>query len=166
MTITIDIAVESSSWAAMPDLDALVRRSIDTAAQALTPAVPDGAEVSILFGDDAAIRRLNKDWRGKDAATNVLSFPSGQPAGFAGPRLLGDIAVAFETTEREARADNKPLSDHVAHLLVHGFLHLLDHDHEAEAEAEAMEALETRILARLGISDPYAGSELEEATLR
>ena len=165
MTVAVDIAVESPSWSALPGLDDLVRRCID-AAEALVPALPEGTEVSVLFGNDAAIRQLNKDWRGKDAATNVLSFPSGQPADFKGPRLLGDIAVAFETTQREALADDKPLADHVAHLLVHGFLHLLDHDHEDEAEALAMEALETRILARLGIPDPYAGSELEEATLR
>ncbi len=166
MTVAVDIAVESPSWSALPGLDDLVRRCVDAAAEALPTALPEGTEVSVLFGNDAAIRQLNKDWRGKDAATNVLSFPSGQPAGSRGPRLLGDIAVAFETTRREALADNKPLPDHVAHLLVHGFLHLLDHDHEEEAEAVAMEALETRILARLGIPDPYAGSEPEEVTRR
>jgi len=166
MTLDIDIAIESPSWAAVADLEALVRRSVDAAAETVALDAPEGSELSVLFCDDAMIRQLNKDWRGKDKATNVLSFPALQPEGTDGPRLLGDIALAFETTQREAAAEGKPLEEHVAHLLVHGFLHLLDHDHETTAEAEAMEQLETRILARLGIADPYAGSDPVEATLQ
>jgi probable rRNA maturation factor len=166
MTLDIDIAVESPDWSVLAELGALVRRSIDTAVETIALEGSEGAELSVLFCDDAMIRQLNKDWRGKDKATNVLSFPAMQSEGVEGPRLLGDIAIAFETVRREAEADDKPLADHVAHLLVHGFLHLLDHDHEDAAEAEAMEQLETRILARLGIADPYAGSDPVEATLQ
>ncbi|WP_131118535.1 rRNA maturation RNase YbeY [Lichenihabitans psoromatis] len=162
MTIEIDIAIDSPGWSVLPDLDAIVRRSIDGAAAAVDLDAPQGAEVSILFCDDAAIQVLNREWRQKDKPTNVLSFPAAQPEGIDGPELLGDIAVALETTRREAEQDGKTLSDHVSHLLVHGFLHLIDYDHETADEAEAMEQLETRILANLGIGDPYAGTEVDE----
>ena len=159
MALEIDIAVESDGWSTVADLDGLARRSLTEAAAMAREAVPAGTEVSVLFCDDAAIRRLNRDWRGIDKPTNVLSFPAGAPIATGGPRLLGDIAVAFETTRREALEEDKSIEAHLAHLLVHGFLHLLDHDHGTNAEAAAMEALETRILARLGVADPYAGSE-------
>lgn len=156
MSLAVDIAVEADGWAAVPELAALVERTL---AAAFAEAGPGGdAEVSLLFCDDAAIRRLNADWRGQDKATNVLSFPAGGGA-MPGVRLLGDIAVAWETTRREALAEGKPLQAHLAHLLVHGLLHLLGHDHETDREADAMEQLERRILERLGIADPYAGSD-------
>ena len=114
-------------------------------------------ELAIVLTDDAAIRTLNRDWRGKDAPTNVLSFPAAAPsaprAGDA--RLLGDIVIAYETTAREAVAEGKPFAHHLAHLAVHGFLHLLGYDHETDAEAEAMEALEIAVLRRLGVPNPY-----------
>ena len=110
---------------------------------------PD-SELSILFTDDAHIRRLNAAYRGKDKPTNVLSFPQ------AGGPLLGDVILASETVAKEAVLAQKPLKDHIAHLVVHGFLHLLGYDHEADEEAEAMEALERAALKRLGIEDPYA----------
>ncbi len=156
MSLAVDIAVEADGWAAVPGLEALVERTL---AAAFAEAGPGGnAEVSLLFCDDAAIRRLNADWRGQDKATNVLSFPAGGGA-MPGVRLLGDMAVAWETTRREALAEGKPLQAHLAHLLVHGLLHLLGHDHETDREADAMEQLERRILERLGIADPYAGSD-------
>jgi probable rRNA maturation factor len=120
----------------------------------------DAPELSILFTDDAAIRELNREWRGKDRATNVLSFPAGPLAPGAAPGpLLGDLALSAETIAAEARAMGIEFEAHLAHLLVHGFLHLLGYDHLEEAEAEEMEGLETRILATLGLSDPYRDSD-------
>lgn len=109
----------------------------------------------MLLTDDAEQRALNAQWRGKDAATNVLSFPQLEPfAPVVG--LLGDISLARETLEREATEQGKRLEDHFTHLMVHGFLHILGYDHVQEPEALQMEGLETQILAGLGIEDPYA----------
>jgi probable rRNA maturation factor len=118
--------------------------------------VPSSVELCVTLTDDAAIAKLNRRWREKAKATNVLSFPAPPPPAPDAPRFLGDIVLAFETIEREAREEDKTLGAHLAHLTVHGILHLLGHDHETDAEAEAMEGLETRILATLGIADPYA----------
>jgi probable rRNA maturation factor len=126
-----------------------------------------GAELSILLTDDATLRRLNRDFRGKDKPTNVLSFPALDPAGLARlataksqhsgalPVALGDIAIAYETMTYEAKAQAKTLADHLAHLVVHGVLHLLGYDHIAKTQATEMETLETDLLARLGVKDPY-----------
>jgi probable rRNA maturation factor len=122
-------------------------------------------EISILFTDDEDVRRLNRDFRGKDRPTNILSFPMLPPDAIApalaapeGSLLLGDLALAYETCASEAAAQGKSLAAHVTHLVVHGVLHLLGFDHEEEAPAEAMETLERSILARLGIADPYAAA--------
>jgi len=115
--------------------------------------------LSVLMTDDEAVRILNRDWRGKDSPTNVLSFPSDMPVIPGEPDFLGDIALARETLEREATLDGKPLDDHLRHLVVHGVLHLLGYDHIEKAEAEEMETTETRILAGLGVPDPYAGTD-------
>ncbi len=119
-------------------------------------------EVSILLTDDDEMKSLNRRYRGRDRATNVLSFGSGEPQPAAAPDdgapyVLGDIMLAFESVRGEAVAQEKPVGDHVRHLLVHGGLHLLGYDHEVGAEAEAMERLETAILSRLGVADPYLG---------
>ncbi|GIX36940.1 MAG: endoribonuclease YbeY [Silanimonas sp.] len=114
------------------------------------------AEVSVRFVDSPEGRALNRTYRGKDYATNVLSFPVELPPGVRSP-LLGDLVVCAPVVAMEALAQGKPLAHHYAHLVVHGCLHLLGMDHQDEAEAEAMEARERRILARLGIPDPYAG---------
>ncbi len=106
-----------------------------------------------MLTDDSAIRVLNRKWRGIDAPTNVLSFPAEIPAG--APALLGDIVLAYETVAREARRDGKSFAHHVAHLAVHGFLHLCGYDHERDSDAEIMEQLERTILRRLDIPDPY-----------
>jgi probable rRNA maturation factor len=157
----IDIIVASVRWKAQRNAKALIKRAIAAAASA---AATTGGEVAIVLTDDAAIRALNRDWRQNNAATNVLSFPAtvnGRGPGTRPPRtdrtphLLGDIVIAYETTEREARAERKPFAHHLAHLAVHGFLHLVGYDHLADDEAEAMEGLETRILDRLGVPDPY-----------
>lgn len=113
------------------------------------------AELSIRIVDADEGRALNRDYRGKDYATNVLSFPVELPPGIKLP-LIGDLAMCAPVVAREAAEQGKTLRDHWAHLTIHGVLHLLGHDHVVDAEAEAMERLETRILSRLGIADPYS----------
>lgn len=146
----VDISIQSPLWDSL-DCETTVRRAIAAAA---TPEVSQ-VEVSVLLTDDAAIRVLNAQWRHRDEPTNVLSFPAPH-VGSAEPHLLGDIVIAYETTAREAATEHKRLEHHLAHLTVHGFLHLLGYDHESETEAETMERLEREILARLDIADPYA----------
>jgi probable rRNA maturation factor len=150
----IDVVIASARWQRAPRAAAIVRRAIGAAA----PAGTRGAELSVILTSDRAIRTLNRRWRGRDTPTNVLSFPA-PPAARGAPRHLGDIVIAFETVAREARAANKPLDHHVAHLALHGFLHLLGYDHESHRQAEAMERRERRILARLGVPDPYAARD-------
>jgi probable rRNA maturation factor len=101
------------------------------------------------------VQALNRDWRGIDKPTNVLSFPAPEPAAGIRPRPLGDIAIAYETTRREAESESKPFAHHLSHLAVHGFLHLIGYDHETDDEAETMENLEREILSQLGVPDPY-----------
>jgi probable rRNA maturation factor len=160
--IAIAIRTHSPLWRArLPAAPAVVERA---ARAALAGARASGPiEVSFLLANDARVRRLNRDFRGQDKPTNVLSFPveerEAMPApeeSGTGPRLLGDVVFAFETLEREAAAQSKPLSDHLSHLAVHGVLHLLGYDHGATHEANRMEHLEARVLAGLGIADPYA----------
>ena len=146
----LDIMVESPLWAREPAAEEIVRRAIGIAAAAAN--APAGAELSVMLADDTAVRAFNARWRGKDEPTNVLSFPA---AAGATSGMLGDIAIAYETTAREAEADGKLFADHLAHLAVHGFLHLLGYDHVSNEEAEGMERLERVILAQLGIADPY-----------
>jgi probable rRNA maturation factor len=148
----IDILVESPRWRAAPDAAAVLRRAIGAAADSVD--LPAGAALAIVLTDDAAMRELNGRWRGRAEPTNVLSFPAADRAARDG--ALGDIAIAYETTAREAEAEGKRFADHMAHLAVHGFLHLLGYDHQSADEADAMERLERMILARLGIADPYA----------
>ena len=117
--------------------------------------VKGAAELSILLTDDEEQHALNKEWRGKDSSTNVLSFPQIEPFGPV-VGLLGDITLARETLEREAMELGKSFTDHFTHLVVHGFLHILGYDHTTDEEALQMESLETQILASLGVDDPYA----------
>jgi probable rRNA maturation factor len=147
----IEILVEAAGWRDHAGVEALVERA---ARAALAGSTRRGG-VSVLLADDAALRGLNHAFRGKDQPTNVLSFPAAPVPGDPAP-ALGDIALAYETCAREAAAEGKSLDAHLAHLVVHGVLHLLGHDHMAEAEADAMEAAEIRILAGLGYADPYA----------
>ena len=128
----------------------VLRRAARAAAAALSTS---GAELAIVLSDDSAVRLLNRQWRGIDKATNVLSFPTETTDGE--PQLLGDIVLAYETIAREARKESKPFAHHLAHLAVHGFLHLNGYDHERDEDAEAMEELERKILRRLAIADPY-----------
>ena len=155
LTLEIDVAPGAASLDAK--LPALIAAAIAAANQVAGPA--QGA-VTVMVDDDERIRALNKLWRGLDKPTNVLSFPS--PDTQPGPaRTLGDIAISYETAAREAAAEDKSLADHVAHLSVHGFLHLLGYDHELDDDAEEMEGLERVILARIGVSDPYVAHEAE-----
>jgi probable rRNA maturation factor len=155
LSMPVDVVVESPLWAAEPGAEATVRRAIAAAAETVR-ALPDAAgEVSVVLTDDAAIRTLNRQWRHRDQPTNVLSFPAPRSAN-GRASMLGDIAVAYETTAREAAEEHKPLADHLAHLAVHGFLHLVGYDHDSDEAAEEMERLEAKILARLGVPDPYA----------
>lgn len=154
-----EVTVEADGWySAVTDPETICRRAVAATLRAVGPPGIRG-EVSVLLADDGTVRVLNRDFRGKDAPTDVLSFPAGPRAPGVpetAPWPLGDIAIALETSARDAAAAGKPLADHLAHLVVHGTLHLLGHDHEVPEEAERMEALERRILAGLGIGDPYA----------
>ncbi|ARJ66360.1 rRNA maturation RNase YbeY [Magnetospirillum sp. ME-1] len=161
MTVTIEIAVDipCARWTeAMPDSETRCGRLAATALGAVD--LPDGVvELSIVLADDETVRGLNRDWRGKDQPTNVLSFASlddeDAPIVPGAPLLLGDVILAYETCAAEAQEQGKELADHFSHLVVHGVLHLLGYDHMDEEEAAEMEALETTLLAALGIPDPY-----------
>ncbi|MDR3422536.1 MAG: rRNA maturation RNase YbeY [Xanthobacteraceae bacterium] len=148
--LKIDVLVESDLWKVLPDAASAARRAI---AEAATMLSTPRAELAIVLTDDSAVRLLNRAWRGVDAPTNVLSFPTRRAGGE--PPLIGDVVLAFETIAREARAEGKPIVHHVAHLAVHGFLHLLGYDHVRKADAEAMERIERDVLRRLAIPDPY-----------
>lgn len=166
-TIEVDVLVEADLWSAIPEAAELVTRAVLAACAGALSEYEidiDGHEIAVKLTDDGAIRALNRDWRGKDYATNVLSFPTPEMARAGGDPHLGDIAIAFETLEREALAEGKPLADHLAHLAVHGTLHLLGYDHEVAEEAEEMEAMERLVLAGLGVPDPYAETEPVQQT--
>ena len=146
--IDLDLRVEAPAWSDLiPDLQAVCERALH-AGVALTGAQ---GEVSLLLTDDAEIQILNRDWRGKDKPTDVLSFPAAE----MDRPFLGDIAIALETTRKDAATREIELPQHLSHLLIHGLLHLLGHDHKDDTEAAEMEALEIAALASLGWPDPY-----------
>jgi probable rRNA maturation factor len=157
---TVDVLIESPQWHGLPAAKTIIRAAIAVAAKA-RPVGITGGQVSVLLCDDAAMAALNARWRGHEGPTNVLSFPASRVArarrGADRPIPLGDIAIAHETVAREAADFGKPLRHHLAHLAIHGFLHLLGYDHELDGEAERMERLERDILAEIGIPDPYDG---------
>ncbi|WP_426438112.1 rRNA maturation RNase YbeY [Bradyrhizobium genosp. P] len=153
-----EVLVTAVCWQTEPDAEAVIHRAIEAAAEIADADVAD-AELAVMLTDDAGIRTLNNNWRSVDKPTNVLSFPALQPTGSEpsdAPRMLGDIAIAYETTRREADEEQKPFDHHLSHLAVHGFLHLIGYDHENDDDAEDMESLEREILGQLGIPDPYA----------
>lgn len=158
----LDILVDVPGWrTAFEDIEGLCWRAL-VAAMAVGPEDGGSRAVSLLLTDDETMRRLNRSYRGQDKATNVLSFPAAAgpeeqcaPPHPDEPPWLGDIAVSLEAAMREAEDEGKPLADHVCHLIVHGMLHLLGYDHEDDADARIMEHLETRVLAELGVPDPY-----------
>src|SRR3954452_22744029 len=157
-----EVLIVAECWSAEADAEAIVHRAIEAAA-AMVDADTGDAELAVMLTDDAGIRTLNRNWRSIDKPTNVLSFPALQPTGAPSsdeaPRMLGDIAIAYETTRSEAGDEQKPFDHHLSHLAVHGFLHLIGYDHEQDDDAEAMESLEQEILAQPGIPDPYADRE-------
>ena len=163
----VDVVIASTRWSKAPQAAKLVRRTIAAAA----PARARAAELSVILTSNRAIGALNRQWRGQDKPTNVLSFPAPKQATKrtakraatrAAPRHLGDIVIAYETAAAEARAERKPFDHHLAHLAVHGFLHLLGYDHKSDSEAEAMERRERMILSRLGVPDPYAARDADD----
>ena len=157
-----EVLVVADCWQTEPEAEAVIHRAIEVAAEIADADIGE-AELAVMLTDDSGIRTLNNNWRHIDKPTNVLSFPALQPTGSVGPdeapRMLGDIAIAYETTRKEADDEQKPFDHHLSHLAVHGFLHLVGYDHEKDDDAEAMEALEREILAQLGIPDPYADRE-------
>lgn len=153
--LIVDVDIQDDGWrAAVDDPAGLCERAAAAAFERAAGDL-DAAEVSIVLGDDAFVMDLNRRYRGKDKPTNVLSFPGDLETPPGVPALLGDIAIARETVEREAADEDKSVADHLSHMVVHGVLHLLGHDHEDDGEAAAMESLETVALAALGVADPY-----------
>ena len=164
----VDVVIEDSRWLVL-GLDPLAQAAVGAAFDHLGLA-PAGFTLCLMACDDARIATLNHDFRGKAAATNVLSWPSENrasaddgstpefpiPGPADDPDHLGDIAIAYDTCAAEAIAANKPLADHASHLIVHGFLHLLGYDHVRMADGDLMEATEAAILARLGLANPYS----------
>ena len=167
LPLKVDIILEDPAWLkalALADEKLLMRRLRLWARRALAIALADrwkgsavGLDCCVVLSSDAKVRQLNRDYRGKDKPTNVLSFAAldggKPPRNAAWP--LGDIILALGTCRKEARAQDKTLEQHLAHLVIHGVLHLLGYDHEVEAEAERMEGLEIAALKRLGIDNPY-----------
>lgn len=152
----IDIEVEEDGWLdALPDVQSVVETAVSAALKATN--FKDQADVVVLLCNDAEMRSLNAEYRNKDKATNVLSFPAPKSMRIKGVlEHLGDMALGLETCVREAKEQGKSLKNHVTHLSVHGALHLLGYDHQTDDEAERMESLERDILKDLGIPDPYA----------
>jgi probable rRNA maturation factor len=148
----IDIQTQSVLWKAQPLAEQTVRDAVTAAASALSTA--DG-EVSIVLTDDSAMAVLNRDWRGVDMPTNVLSFPASAHKGGENSRFLGDIVIAYETLVRECDDEHREFLHHLAHLTVHGFLHLAGYDHETDEEADEMEGLESEIMTLMRMPDPY-----------
>ncbi|TMJ42326.1 MAG: rRNA maturation RNase YbeY [Alphaproteobacteria bacterium] len=153
MIAAIDVA--DDAWARVTDLEALTRRAIEAALD--YAGVGKNVEISVLFASDEEAARLNMQWRHKDYAPNILSFPAPElhDAPESEPRPLGDLILASGTIAREAEEQGKSLTSHLTHLIIHGTLHLLGFDHLKERDAERMEAAEIAILAGLGVPDPY-----------
>ncbi|MEQ8558442.1 MAG: rRNA maturation RNase YbeY [Henriciella sp.] len=149
MSVTLDLRVEADEWTAhLPGLAETCEHAL-SAAFALTS---EAGEVALLLTDDSEMHALNRDWRNKDKPTDVLSFPADP---IEAP-FLGDIAIGLGVASRDAETRGITLADHLSHLIIHGYLHLLGHDHMEDTEARQMETLEIRALATLGIADPYS----------
>jgi probable rRNA maturation factor len=156
-SLTIDVLLDSPLWDKVPAAQDTVRQAINVAAE--QTSAPAG-ELVVLLTDDIAMQKLNRDWRGIDKPTNVLSFPATPPVTGVQTAMLGDIAIAYETLDRECRAEDKAFLHHLSHLAVHGFLHLMGYDHQTDSDADAMERIEVAILGRLQIPDPYLARDI------
>jgi len=154
----VDIQVQSPLWQAEPAAEKTVRAAILAAAATTSTA---GNEVAILLTGDKAIRALNRQWRGIDKPTNVLSFPAAVTQTSIGAKFYGDIVMAYETLKRECDDEDRVFLHHLAHLTIHGFLHLIGYGHEVDAEAEEMEGLESKIMMRMKLPDPWLGRHLD-----
>lgn len=157
--LDVQVLVRAGAWKKALPRAAAACRVAARAAYAQRQRRP-AAEVSVLLAGDAFVRSLNRDYRGQDKATNVLAFAAQEGDG-PGPQpgatvMLGDVVVAYGTAAREAAREGKSLGDHLSHLVVHGVLHLMGHDHDTDRKARAMERLEAKVLAGIGIADPYA----------
>ena len=161
MNPLLSTLVECEAWNQHDGFEALASEVIAKAVAVTKVKLAKGAEVSLLLCDDARIRDINREWRGLDKPTNVLSFPAAPRALLAKSPAVGDIAIAYETVAREAVDEGKTFRDHYMHMVAHGFLHLLGYDHETDAEAEEMEGLEISILGALGVADPYASLDMD-----
>jgi probable rRNA maturation factor len=155
-TPIVDVLAESPLWEQQPQAVPVFERAIAAAAEAIDAPL---AEVVVMLADDETVRRLNRDWRKIDKPTNVLSFPAAKMPAIE-PPMLGDIVIAYETLTRECEQEDRVFLHHLAHLAVHGFLHLMGYDHKNDSDAEAMEQMETAILARLDMPDPYLARDL------
>jgi probable rRNA maturation factor len=150
--LTIDLRIADERWSVLGDCDQFAAHVLGLAAARMSAT----GEAAILLTDDAEMRALNKQWRGLDKPTDVLSFPRDAPEIPGQPQYLGDIAVGYDTALRDAESMGRPFEAHMAHLLIHGFLHLLGYDHIEAEDAKVMEPLEVELLASLGWADPYA----------
>jgi probable rRNA maturation factor len=161
--LAVEIAIDPAAKALDAGIGDVIAASILSANSHLSANMLAGVArgtVSVRIDNDEGVQHLNKVWRGIDKPTNVLSFPA--PDTQASPdNVIGDIAISYETAAREAVAERKPLRDHIAHLAVHGFLHLVGYDHESDDDADEMERLERTILARVDVPDPYVAREAE-----
>lgn len=164
LRLSLDVVIESGDWPDAGSLEPLVLRAaaVIAAAAGLGQHFAVPAAACVAFSSNADVRALNAQYRGQDKPTNVLSFPAPPPPPghrpVGEPVFLGDVVLAAETVAAEARDLGIPIAHHIQHLVVHGVLHLLGYDHENDSEAEIMEALETRLLADLGVPDPYLGN--------
>lgn len=156
-SFAVALSIEAPGWPEEPALRDLATRALAAASRLIQFAPVPDSEISLVFTDDAAIQVLNASWRGKDRPTNVLSFPQ-QPDG----PMLGDIILAQGTVSRQAGLADLSIEHHIAHLIIHGFFHLLGYDHEEDDEAERMEELERRALASIGVADPYQAVPLDQ----
>ncbi len=162
MKLALEISIPSALWRGLPRARALARETIAACLDEAEIPPREGTSVSLCLSDNARVRELNARWRGLDKPTNVLAFPTAPVGGPGQEFMLGDIVLAYETMARESDMSGVALADHYRHLVAHGFLHLMGYDHQSDEEAERMEALETRILARLGVAGPYADGVVEE----
>lgn len=155
----VEIDVQSALWEAQPEAETTVRTAVAAAAALST----SGGEVSILLTDDSAVRVLNREWRGIDKPTNVLSFPAPATMAKGAAGILGDIVIAYETLTRECADEDRDFLHHLAHLTIHGYLHLVGYDHQNDAQADEMEALESRIMTRMQLPDPWLDRSREQS---